>query len=203
MNSRNRCFLLRSLGAGVFALGLLAGCAGSPWKTSFTPSGEVSAAAPYTGAVKIREVPWERLQTTLGELQAEWAASDTPPDEWPPDRKAARHAKLLKGLQVGADPSRVDVLGRSEFRSTDPIKPNDGKLAEVAKSFGANTVVWSTVYLGQADIVRSEPVTEWTNSTWNGPRGRSQSYTETSTVYVPIYVKADERAWVAYFLLER
>ncbi|MCC6319953.1 MAG: hypothetical protein IT438_00775 [Phycisphaerales bacterium] len=209
MNTTREGRLLHRIGSAMLtavsaAVLLLGGCSDSPWKKTYTPSDEAIGRAGYHGPVKVREVPWERVQDTLNELHAEVVASDVPEEDWPDGRKAQRHARLLKGLQVTADPSTVDVLGRSEFRSTDSIRPGDGKLEEIARSVGANTVVWSSLYMGQADVIRSEPVTEFRSGSYS-PRGAgpSRSYSETSTIYVPVYIKADERAWIAYFLFER
>ncbi|MFN7021359.1 MAG: hypothetical protein ACK4WH_08550 [Phycisphaerales bacterium] len=180
------------------------GCNDSPWKSAFRPSGETFTSAAYQGSVKVREVPWERVQGTLGQLYAELVASDVPEADMPESQRAARKAMLLRGLQVTADPKTVEILGRSEFRSTDRVRPDDGKLAEFARSIGANSVVWASMYMGQTDVIRSEPVTEYRSGSYT-PRGDgpSRTYSETSTIYVPVYVKADERAWMAYFLRER
>jgi hypothetical protein len=45
-------------------------------------------------------------------------------------------------------------------------------------------------------------VTEWRSGSWS-PRssdGRSRTFSENSTIWVPIVVQQDERAWMAYFL---
>lgn len=187
------------LAAAVFA----GGCNDSPWKRAFQPSGETVTSAAFQGSVKVREVPWERVQSTLSQLYAELVASDVPEADMPESQRAARKASLLRGLQVTADPRTVEILGRSEFRSTDRVRPDDGKLAEFARSIGANSVVWASHYMGQTDVIRSEPVTEYRTGSYT-PRGDgpSRSYSESSTIYIPVYVKADERAWMAYFLRE-
>jgi len=204
----NTCTRRRSV--GLVAIGLMVGLAGgvmgscstSPWQSEYVAAGTPIAAAEYRGAVRVREVPWERVQQTLTVLQKEWAESDVPPDEWSDAQKLERKAKLLRGLQVTSDPRSVEVLGRSEFRTTDRLRPDDGELMAFAKKIGATSVVWSSIYMGKTDVVRNEPVTEYrtgSHDRWNGG-GNSRTFSETSTVYVPIVVKADERAWVAYFL---
>lgn len=186
---------------------LSAGCVSSRWESDFVSSG-VTAPARAGGSaaqVRIREVPWERLQTTLAELQSERAASDVHPDDWTPDQKREAKTKLLRGLQVGADPLNVDVLGRTEFRTTDRVRAGDGELANFARKLGATTVIWSSTYLGQTDVIRAEPVTEFRSGSydrWHDGRRRGGTFSESSTIFVPITVRADERVWVAYFLRE-
>ena len=102
------------------------GCNHSPWKNAFQPSGETVTSAAFQGSVKVREVPWERVQGTLSQLYAELVASDVPEADMPESQRAARKASLLRGLQVTADPRTVEILGRSEFRSTDRVRPDDG-----------------------------------------------------------------------------
>lgn len=198
------CFRAATLGMLVLLAGAGGGCEKSPWQREFVPSDESVSLAPGGGPIRTREVPWERVQETLADLHAEWVASDLPREEWPESRKLDRRARLLRGLQVTADPRSVDVLGRSEFRSTDRLRPYDGELEEFARKIGANTVVWSSTYLGKTDVVRSEPVTEYRTGSFDrrGEDGRSRTFSESSTIYVPVVLKADERAWIAYFLRE-
>lgn len=188
----------------------LTGCTSSAWQSAY--EGEQPArlreATPEARArVVIREVPWERIEQVRRELQAEVAASDTHPDEWPADRREAVRAKLLRGLQVSESASAIDILGRSEFSSTDTVRPDDGSLAEWAARIGASRVVWSSRYVGKADKIVSEPVWTHTSGSDSFPRAsgrrRWSSYSENSTTWVPVVVQADQTAWVAYFLRER
>ncbi|MBL8746724.1 MAG: hypothetical protein JNK58_10260 [Phycisphaerae bacterium] len=185
---------------------MLGGCAGQPWASSFQSSGPAAAPLPADASVTLREVPWERIQRTLEELQQERAASDVHPDEWSPERKASAKSELLRGLQVSGDPAGIDVLGRSEFRTTRPVRPSDGELERFARSIGATLVVWSRTYLGRTTTTVQEPVTEFTTgtNTYRDRRGkwRSDRYSEHSTIWVPVQVEADEHAWMAYFLRE-
>lgn len=156
--------------------------------------------------MRLREAAWDRLQATLAELQAERSASDVHPDEWPAERKAEANARLLRGLQVSADPAGVDVLGRSAFHTTRPTRPDDGELERFARKIGATMVVWSGTYLGRVLTTEREPVTEYSTATrhYRDKKGkwRSETYTVNSTIWVPVTVEADEHAWVAYFLRE-
>lgn len=183
---------------------LLTGCDASPWSTSFSPSGESAPPLEAGSAVALREVPWERLQETLNELHRERIESDIHPDEWSVERKEAAKARLLIGLQVSIDPARITVLGRSEFRSTRQVAPDDGGLEAQARKVGATMVVWSRTYLGRREITTQEPVNQYT-TVWRPYRDRRgrwrhESVTEQSTIWVPIQVQADEHAWTAYFL---
>jgi hypothetical protein len=191
--------------AGVVIAGLVlwcAGCGPSNWERSFTPEGEAPALA-SAAPVRLREVPWERLEAALVKLDAERAASDAPPDEWPQDKKDAAKQELLRALQVTTPIDGVEILGRSAFRTTWQTSPTDGELEALARKKGANLVVWSSNYLGKTQVVRDEPVTEWrTGSYYAGRDRRSRTYTENSTIWVPVVVEADEHAFMAYFLRE-
>lgn len=165
------------------------------------------AASPHSGTVRIREVPWDRVQQTLRKLDAERAESDIHPDEWSESRRLTAKTDLLRGLQISEDPRTVQILGRSDFRTTDRIvRPSDDpELMKMARRLGATTVVWSSSYLGKADVTRSEPVTEWRSGSWSPSRldeRGNRTFSESSTIWVPVVVQADERAWMAYFLRE-
>jgi hypothetical protein len=191
---------LRTAIVGLMALGA-AGCE-SKWERSFTPLDEAPALA-EAQTVRMREVPWERLEAALVELDAERSASDVPPEEWPEEKKAAAKLRLLQALQVSADPSAVQVIGRSAFRTTYQTNPTSGELEALARRKGATTVVWSSNYLGKTQVVRDEPVTEWRSGSYYSSRSgrrRSETFTENSTVWVPVVVEADEHAFMAYFL---
>ncbi len=190
--------------ASAFVVGVLTSCGSSHWQSTYdgviADRDEILA----PNDVVVRDVPWERLEVVLGELRAEIAASDLHPDEWAPSKKAVAKAKLLTGLQVSEPPDDVEVLGRSEFRTTDSIRPGDGQLAEFAASIGANRVIWSNRHLGKADRIEHEPVstTSWGTGWFRTPddRRRIGHYQEQSTTWVPLRVKAEEYGWLAFFL---
>lgn len=195
---RSRSGLLTLIGTAV----CMAGCSASPWESEYRSAGVAAAPLVKESPVRVREVPWDRIQDTLRELESERAASDVHPDDWDPARKEAAKAKLLRGLQVSEDPRQVSVLGRSVFRTTDRVRPDDGELSTFARKIGATTVIWSNSYMGKTDVVRSEPVTEWRSGSWDSwdsHRG-SRGFSESSTIWVPVVVQADERAWMAFFL---
>lgn len=182
---------------------LITGCS-SPWQQSFEPVPGVAispVASPVAVAVALRRVPWERLDAALTELEGDLAASDIHPDEWPADRRAARDARLLTALQFSEPPDRCTILGRSVFTSTTSIRPTDGELADFARSIGATHAVWSTRFAGTTQIVRQEPVRSSTTE-WGRRRSddRYDSFSASTTAYVPVVVEADQHAWIAYFV---
>jgi hypothetical protein len=182
-------------------LGTLQGCTSSQWEQNYVGT---SGAPPLAKAapVQLREVPWDRVQSGLREIEAEQAKSDVHPEEWPTEKKAAVKGTLLKTLQVSEAPSTVEVVGRSAFRTTTPLSPeSDKELVEFARREGADRVAWSRRLMGKADEIVQEPVTTFGTvyaDRW-GRRG-SSVFTESSTTWVPIRVQSDEYAYVAYFL---
>lgn len=184
-----------------FLLLALAGCQ-SAWETSFEPAAGPSAPLAAAQPVSLRRVPWERLDAALVNLEADLAQSDTHVSEWPQDRLDEREAELLTALQISDDPARVTVLGRSVFRSTEPIEPDDGNLEAFARKIGATHAVWSARYQGKTTVIEREPVTT-TGYVWDGTRdrfGSDRDIAYNETTYIPVVVEADEYAWVAYFL---
>lgn len=199
------------LGAGLFgaalASSLLGGCSTSPWQATYTAL-STEPLAPTTD-VKIRSVSWERLEPVLRELDAEAAKADAPPEEWSADLRAQRQAKLLEALQVTRGSGSVDIIGRSAFKTTDSVEPEDGQLAALARQKGADLVVYSRSYLGKTEKIVSEPVTTYSSgrdSWWESDarrRRRHVDFSETSTSWVPMKIQADEHFFVAYFLKTR
>ncbi len=198
----------------IAGLPLVGGCSGpSAWEQAFVPSMEAAVTAPAPGAapVRVRGVPWERMQQTLADLRAQAAASDVHPDDWSPDQKRVAKEKLLRGMQFGIEPDRVDVLGRSEFRTTETIIPDGADRAGLeafARKIGATDVVWAGRVLGKTEKVVDRPVTSYGHGTfWGSYRDRDQwwsdSYSESRTTWVPVRVPADETGFVAFFLVVR
>lgn len=195
---------LAAAGAG------LAGCAGkSVWEQTFVGAPEASTAtlAP-TVPVRTRSIPWDRMQKVLADLEHDAAGSDVHPDDWSADQKLQAKSKLLRGLQFGGDPSRTQVLGRCEFRTTETIRPDSADraaLEEFARKVGATDVAWSSKILGKTEKVENHPVTS--NSTgnfWGSHRDRDRwwddNYSQSTTTWVPMRVPADDTGFVAYFL---
>lgn len=193
------------------AVVVLSGCSASPWSETYIGQRDPEAARlaqeGRAHPVNVRSIPWERLQTTLDELRQEVVTSDIHPDEWSVEKKDAAKARLLKGLQVSDAPERILVLGHSEFRTTDTIRPEteqgQADLLAFARQVGADMVVWSGRSYGKVDRVVQEPVTTFSTGTdWSRHDGRNRpsSFSETSTTWVPVRVQLDELGYIAYFL---
>ncbi len=182
---------------------MMGGCKTSTaWDRALTTGPD--AAPGVSQSATLRTVPWERVQATFAEIEKDIAASDVHPDEWSAAQKAAEKAKLLKGLQVSQDPTRVLVLGHSQFSTTDNLAKAEKDLGRIAHNLGADMVVWSSRVLGKTDSVVDRPVT---SSTWgtgwfrdNDGERRPDTYTEHTTSWVPVRVSLDEVGAVAYFL---
>lgn len=195
---------LASLVATLGLAGMFGGCAASPWESSYNGIALKGASLDSTRVI-VRDVPWERYETTQAKLESMRAESDIHKDEWPEAKRNEYKALLLHGLQVSGDPAGVEILGSSLFKSTEPVRPNGGELAEFAASIGATRVVWASRGLGKHNVVVREPV--WSYSTGSdlfrdqtdGSR-RSSTYTESTTTWVPVVIEAEQTAWVAYFL---
>lgn len=192
----------RAIAAVITLAATMLGACGSPWQAAYEGVGK--GVYPPTERVEVRLVPWERLSPALDGIQADIAASDTHPTEWTGDRLDAQRRTLLTALQVSEDPDRVEILGNSLFRTTDPLRASDTRLAKFARTLGADLVVASSVYTGKADrIVRERVTTEsWRSVPYKDKHGhrryRSEPYTE--SVSVPVVIEADEHAWAVYFL---
>ncbi len=186
----------------------LGGCT-SVWESTFVPARDATPpplAASQT--VRVREVNWDRLQNALREMESTAASRDTPFEEWPDEQKAEMKASMLRTLQVSTDPAAVDIIGRSDFRTTQTYRletTDQPDLVSFARSIGATEVVWSRGYLGKAQTIVREPINTWSygsNAAWDRRRGRWRSYpySESSTTFVPVSVEADQFAYIAYFL---
>lgn len=190
---------------------LLAGCSGpSVWQQGYVRDERAAVAPlPDSAPVRVREVPWERMGGTLRDLEQRVAASDRPPAEWSPQQQLDAKATLLRGLQVTADPASVEVVGRSEFRTTDTVVPlgaDRASLERFARSIGATDAVFAARSLGRADKIVDRPVTStgyvsvWGSSRRDRDRWWDDSYSHSSTTWVPVKVTAEETGFVVFFL---
>lgn len=193
---------MKALAALLAAL-ILTGCSSSRWETEY-----VGVKAPAsTGAaepVEVRSVPWERVDATLKELDSEVAASDVPPAYWSVERKADAHTKLMRGLQVNADPRTVEVLGRTEFATNDPMSPGSpggrAELESFARKIGADTVVWSSHSLGITDRVVDRPIRGGRGELYGIDPAVRAAYSDSETMWVPTRVSSERTAYLAFFL---
>lgn len=197
---KTRLIALVSVAASCLLLG---GCGTSAWQTGLSSGPETAAPNAAEAEVRFREVPWERIDATLSELRADVAADAVHPSEWPEDRKLAHKARLLQGLQISEAATTVRVLGKSQFSTTDKLNVPSEEMRKLANELGADTVVWSSKYVGKADRVVQEPVTLFSDGTYwsRGADGlRSRSVSETQTGWVPVRVQVDETAYIGFFL---
>jgi len=191
------------------SLTMLGACGSSHWQRSLLKGPETAPAGAATEAVRVREVQWDRVQATLQEMRQIEAANEVHPDEWSPEAKQLHKSRLIQGLQISEPATAVFVLGKSEFKTTDSgieTEEAGGELRRVARSLGADTVVWSRRLVGKADRVVQEPVTTYSSGTWwwrEGDRRRPESFNEQQTTWVPVRVQADETAYIAFFLRTR
>lgn len=187
---------------GVLAVwvAMAAGCQSSPWASGLGRGPDSAPPLPEGSSVRVREVPWERVEATLTALRADVAASPTHPDEWPAERRAEHKVRLLNGLQISEAPDTVKVLGKSEFRTTDRVSIPSEALTKVAISLGADTVVWSSRPLGKADRVVQEPVTWYNDGTSDWGRTDRGAFGEMRTGWVPVRIQMDETGYVGFFL---
>ena len=201
-----------TLNAAVVAILLfLAGGCANPWKEAFEPNPDLNAAryAALTGDVAVREVEFERLQQfTEGERERR-IASATAPADLPPQQKAAAKDRLLEALQLPLRGDEAILLGSSQFVSAEPLEPRkDKRLRDFARKQGADTVVVSSSYLGQAQRMDTVPVTTYTNDTYirhsfdrSGRRvPRTETVNSSSTTWVPMTVTEDRYAYHAFFV---
>lgn len=209
LSARARAFVASAATLLVLALG---GCSGpSVWQQTFvaTPEGTGPALA-EAAPVRVRKVPWDRMQQTLADLERDASATDVRPENWTPAQKADAKARLLRSLQFEVAPEATTILGRSEFRTTETILPDGADRATLerfARSVGATDVMWSSRILGRTEKIVEQPVTSFSQGTfWGSGRRRdrdrwwSNSYTESQTSWVPIRVPADDTGFVAFFL---
>ena len=187
--------------AAASAVALLAGC-NSTWKSTYEPASV--ATYPPTERVVIREVPWQRVDTVLKEIDRARAASDVHPDEWPQAERDAEKARLVTALQLSGDPADIEILGRSVFTSTASVDLFDGSLSSFATSIGADYAIWSTSYLGTAQTIEREPITR---TGYGFAQGRRRDghfdydylpYNE--TLYIPVVIERDQFAWLVFYV---
>lgn len=177
---------------------LLTGCT-NIWYEHYRPIGPI-AELPDSTPIEIQEIPWERMERAIGAAQERAAASDVHPSEWDEPTKLEARGELLRNLQVSLDPERVSVVGVSSFRTTDVVRPWDGKLHDFARDIGANLVVWSDRYMGKAEAIVDRTVYVDSIGTGRGRDDDDRARWRTETYTVPVVVGKDERGYTAFFL---
>jgi hypothetical protein len=193
----------------VLLAGVILGGCQSTWERAFEPErGFVSLTYPEGEGgheVVVRRVPWERLRIGLEGIERSRAESDVHPDDWSEQRRLAERAELLRTLHVDREPEEVVLLGRSQFKSTWRISPDDGSLARFARSIGADYAIWSNRSVGKAQRIEHRSVPTDSYSTiryYDKDSGKYRTATRHtfSTTQVPVAVWRDETAFVVYYL---
>ena len=191
-----------------------AGCS-NPWKESFEPNPDLSGARfPQTtlDASDVREVEYERLQQYTEDERQRRITSATAPADLSAQEKRQASDRLLEALQLSARGDEAVVIGSSQFVSAEPLRPREDKnLRKFASQLGADTVVVSSAYLGQAQRMDHVPVTSYTRDTYithsfdrRGRRvPRVESVDSSSTTWVPMEVTEDRYAYHAFFVRRR
>jgi hypothetical protein len=181
------------------------GCQATPWQQGLAKGPDAAAPLDPKATVRVREVPWERLEQTLSSLRADVAASNIHPDEWSVEKRHGHKLRLLQGLQISEPAESAKVLGRSEFRTSDRVTIPSDDLQRLATSLGADTVVWSSRPLGKSDRVVQEPVTWFSDGTryWDHPNEHRGAFSETRTGWVPVRIQVDEFGYVGFFIRTR
>lgn len=199
----------RAIGLAAVVLNVMLGGCGSVWQQSYRTSPLVDASdAVRHGSnhpVVVREVPWERVEGALRELQEREAASDVHITEWPEDARAAASARLLGALQLSGEPESYLLLGWSSFATMDNVRIQDGSLQRTARRLGADYALWSSRYLGPGTRVVDRPVTihrhgwgryyDRRDRVW-----RDRYHSDLDTAWVPVVEDADRHAYVAFFV---
>jgi hypothetical protein len=100
-------------------------------------------------------VPWERVAVALDADHQARVDSEIPPDQWPADKTRALDELLLRQLQF-PDPSRVALLGRSLFVTTDFDTLPAGELSSFAQRIQAHEVVYAKRPMGDGQRIDRE-----------------------------------------------
>ncbi len=196
----------------VAALFSVIGCGPSVWEQSFAyepgraPPSSLSASR--ADGVVVRSVPWGRVGPALKAEQQHVVESDKHRNDWPAGPARASELALLQELQLPIAAERVELIGRSRFRTTQPPNPNADGLRRFAAGLGADYVIWSNRVLGKVDTIKHEAVrTErWrSDRVWNDNRKRYEYVRrwEPETTWVPVVVKRDEVWWVVFYLRQK
>jgi hypothetical protein len=182
------------------------GCA-SPWERSFVPSPFLEGRKfPKVEHVQIRTVEFERLQRYAAAEKKLRVESATAPQDLSPDEQLQAKNRLLETLQLPDRGEEVEILGWSEFVDVERMDANDPRLEEFARKIGANVVVVAAEYAGRVQRTIDRPMTTFSHgyTTAAGRRGgRSISYSDTSTTWVPVNVIEDQYFYTAAFLRRR
>jgi hypothetical protein len=193
----------------LLTVALVGGCA-NPWKDSFERNRDLQplAALPKTQQPALREVEFERLQKFTQEERARRIDSTTAPADLTPEQRVEAKNRLLEALQLPWRGDDADVIGSSQFTSSEELKPHaDKRLFDFARGIGAEVIVLASTYLGQTQRFTTVPVTSYTRDTVTysyDRRGRrvpmTTFYDSSSTTWVPMNVTEDQFVYHAFFI---
>ncbi|MCA9278669.1 MAG: hypothetical protein H6815_10815 [Phycisphaeraceae bacterium] len=184
---------------------LLGACSTSPWSQSvqipFTHT--VALADGMTeeqvtpDQVHVQNIPWKRMDQALQVFDDALTASDVHATQWTYQEQLDLGSSLRTMLQLSEDMA-IAPVGITHFTSTNDLT-NPQQIALTAATLGADIAVWSRVDAGETDVIVREPITEYTTGSVK-INGKWESYTETSTAWVPVPSRVRQWRYAAMFL---
>ena len=134
----------------------LGACAPAAWQKAYAAEpGVVAGTMAVEGEVRVRRVPWERVEVALEAERAAAVASDVPEDQWPAGQREQLTELLLRQLQFSS-PGAVELVGRSRFVTADFEELDARELTSWARRVNAETVVYASRGMGVAERVDRE-----------------------------------------------
>lgn len=180
---------------------ILGACTSSPWSQTveapFAHSAEMLDAPVPATDVHVQHIPWQRMDTALHVFDDAIAASDVHATQWTYQEQLDLGGSLRTMLQL-PDDMTLAPIAVTRFTSTRQLSGGN-TLAAAASQVGADIAVWSRVDAGEADIIVREPITEYTTGSVK-IEGTWETYTETSTAWVPVPSRVRQWKYAAMFL---
>jgi hypothetical protein len=177
------------------------GCATNPWQKSFQPNPLLEGQKfPPAESVQVRNVEFERLQRYSAQEKKIRVESTTSPADYTPEERAAAKDRLLEALQMRERGDEIEVLGWSEFESTQQLDSRSSMLSDFAKGIGADYVVVSSEYLGRVMTTVDRPLTTYSHVYAWGRRGHAYPLSYSDTTWVPMNVMEDRFLYTAAYL---
>lgn len=187
-------------------LPLAGGCA-SQWEKHFPATeGFADRQTAAVERVEIRTVPFERIRKYEEDERQLQIDSPVAPADWDASQRREAKARLLRALQLQAEPDQVDVLGWSDFHTTQ--EPGLDSLRQFARKLGSDVVVVAEAPAGQVTTIQQQPVHS-DQQGWVTPIDRRRRYaggyfySDRSTTWVPIAVTENQTYYQAFFLRRR
>ena len=184
--------------------GLLVGGCASPWEANFEANSDLNGRAfEPTQALEVRVIESERLQKYSVDERKRRVESDVALSELPTAERVEAKNRLLETLQLKERGDEAVVLGWSEFMSYERLQTSDERLQKFGKKIGADYVVVASEYAGKVARVIERPMTTYSHgyTTGSGRRGgRTISYSDSSTTWVPTTEISDQYIYSAAFI---